>query len=95
MDLYVYYRIRATDAAAFCAKVRAMQHNLARDCGVAAALKRRPDEEDGLQTWMEVYPAVDEGFAAQLEQAVAVAGLSTWIQGARHTERFLDVSVCV
>jgi hypothetical protein len=94
MDLYIYYRVRSADLDAFRAKVLAMQHNLARDCGVAAALKRRPDEKDGLQTWMEVYADVDAAFESRLNQAVADNGLSDWIQGARHTEQFLDVSLC-
>jgi len=94
MDLYIYYRVRGADAEAFRAQALAMQHHLARDCGVAAALKRRPEEQDGLQTWMEVYADVDDGFESRLKQAVADSGLSDWIQGPRHTEQFLDVSPC-
>jgi hypothetical protein len=95
MDLYIYYQIRAADAESFRTKVLAMQHNLARDWNIVTALKRRPEEKDGMQTWMEVYLAVDENFAAQLNQAVAVNELSPWIAGKRHTEQFLDVSLCV
>jgi hypothetical protein len=94
MDLYIYYRVRSSDSAAFRTQALAMQHNLARDCGVATALKRRPDEKDGLQTWMEVYADVDAAFEARLNGAVADNGLSAWIQGPRHTEQFLDVSLC-
>jgi hypothetical protein len=94
VDLYIYYRVRSTDFETFRTQALAMQHDLARDCGVAAALKRRPDEKDGLQTWMEVYADVDPAFEARLNQAVADSGLSGWIQGPRHTEQFLDVSLC-
>jgi hypothetical protein len=94
MDLYVYYRVRSNDLAAYCAQALAMQHNLARDCGVATALKRRPEEQDGLQTWMEVYADVDDAFESRLNQAVVDSRLSEWIQGPRHTEKFLDVSLC-
>jgi hypothetical protein len=94
MDLYIYYRVRSDQREAFRAKALAMQHNLARDCGIATALKRRPEEKDGLQTWMEIYLAVDDGFESRLNQAVAEHGLSDWIQGPRHTEQFLDVSLC-
>ena len=94
MDLYVYYHVRSSECDGFRAKVLAMQHNLARACGVVTALKRRPGEKDGLQTWMEVYLAVDADFESRLNQAVAAHGLSEWIQGPRHTEQFLDVSLC-
>lgn len=94
MDLYIYYRVRSSDLEAFRTQALAMQHNLARDCGIAAALKRRPEEQDGLQTWMEVYADVDEAFESRLNQAVADSRLSDWIQGPRHTEQFLDVSLC-
>ena len=40
-----------------------MQAKLAAGSGVAPQLKRRPESRDGLQTWMEIYPVVGEGFA--------------------------------
>jgi hypothetical protein len=94
MDLYVYYRVRSVDAPAFCAQALAMQHTLAREHGVATALKRRPEEKDGLHTWMEVYSSVDDDFAAHLDQAVADCGLASLIDGVRHSEQFLDVFPC-
>jgi hypothetical protein len=95
MDLYIYYRVRNTEAAQFCAKVLAMQHNLARAHKIGTALKRRPDEKDGMQTWMEVYLGVADDFAVRLHEAVAENQLSSWIDGERHTEQFVDVSLCV
>jgi hypothetical protein len=95
MDLYIYYQVRAADAESFRTKVLAMQHNLARDWKIATALKRRPEEKDGMQTWMEVYLAVAEDFESQLNRAVAANELSPWIAGKRYTEKFLDVSLCV
>jgi hypothetical protein len=91
-DLYVYYKVRGLDAAAFMARVRAFQAALAAQCGVSGQLKRRPDERDGLQTWMEVYPATDDGFGARLAAAVDVAGLADTIVGARHVETFIDLT---
>ena len=95
MDLYIYYRVRNTESAQFCAKVLAMQHNLARAYKIGTALKRRPDEKDGLQTWMEVYLDVADDFEARLNEAVEENQLSSWIDGKRHTEQFVDVSLCV
>lgn len=94
MDLYIYYRVQVADAAIFLTKVIAMQDNLARQYGIRTALKRRPAEQDGMHTWMEVYLGVVEEFAAKLEQAVAENRLSSFIDGKRHVEQFLDVSLC-
>ncbi len=90
--LYVYYKVRAPDAAALAPRVRAMQRALAADHGVAAQLKCRPEAKDGLQTWMEVYPEVAESFAGTLEQAALEAGLDALVQGPRRTEVFVDLA---
>ncbi|OWW20020.1 DUF4936 family protein [Noviherbaspirillum denitrificans] len=92
MDLYIYYRVRGDNAPALHARVTAMQQRIAN--GVAVALKRRPEEKDGLQTWMEVYLAVPEGFEAILQDAVAKDGLAGLIEGPRHTEHFVDIPAC-
>jgi len=99
MDLYIYYRVPAADAALVQAKVKQMQASLADQYGISTALKRRPAEQDGMHTWMEVYLAVAddtaEDFTAALELAVAANQLSSLIDGKRHTEQFLDLSLCV
>lgn len=95
MDLYIYYRVRAEDSPALQARTAAMQRKLSQEYGIVTGLKRRPEAKDGLQTWMEIYQAVPDGFEAILESAVAREGLHTLIDGQRHTEYFLDVSSCV
>lgn len=85
-DLYVYYRVRSTDAPALAPLVRGMQAALG-----TGLLKRRPGEKDGLQTWMEVYPSTVAGFPARLDAAVLDAGLARYIDGERHTEVFTDL----
>lgn len=94
MDLYIYYRVCNDNAAALCERVRAMQRCLAREYGIVTALKRRPQEKDGRQTWMEIYQAVPAGFDTALERAVAQAGLHALTEGPRNVEYFLDVSTC-
>ena len=91
IDLYVYYKVRAVDAAALAPRVRAMQAALAASHAVPAQLKCRPQAADGLQTWMEVYPGVPDAFAATLEQAAAAAGLDALLQGPRRAEVFIDL----
>lgn len=94
MDLYIYYRVPVSDAAIFLSKVTEMQDNLTRLRGVCPSLKRRPEEQDGMHTWMEVYLDVAEDFAAALELAVADHQLPSLIAGTRHMEQFLDLSLC-
>jgi hypothetical protein len=90
IDLYVYYKVREGDAAALAPRVRALQEGV----GVPAQLKRRPDVRDGLQTWMEVYAAVDDGFPARLEDAARSAGVGSLIAGPRRAEIFTDLPTC-
>jgi hypothetical protein len=102
MDLYVYYKVRELDAAALAPRVRAMQAALARESAavqlsfqlgfqLSFQLKRRPESKEGMQTWMEVYPGVDQAFQARLDDAAAQAGLSALIAGPRRAEVFVDM----
>ncbi len=91
-DLYVYYRVRDDDAAALLPRVAAMQAQLAAVHGVAGQLKRRPGSTDGVQTWMEVYPAAPAGFTDALLDAAS--GLAALLAGPRHTEVFVDLKSC-
>lgn len=93
-DLYVYYKVREQDAARLEPLVRAMQAQLLRAYPVSAQLKRRPQAQDGLQTWMEVYPATDAAFAGALRDAASAAGFDDLIEGPRRTEVFTDLTPC-
>jgi hypothetical protein len=94
VDLYVYYKVRDEDTPSLAPLVRAMQAQLVADQGVNAQLKRRPGNNDGLQTWMEVYPAVPAGFDAALARAVRDAGLEARLAGPRRTEVFTELPPC-
>jgi len=94
IDLYVYYKVREQDAALLEPRVRALQSGLCARFGFEAQLKRRPDTGDGVQTWMEVYPAVTEAFQAALEDAARQAGLDALLAGPRRAEVFMDLTPC-
>ncbi|MFL9925991.1 DUF4936 family protein [Herbaspirillum lusitanum] len=94
MDLYIYYKVAGTRIAALQDKVENMQAVLRARHGIQTALKRRPEEVDGMQTWMEVYMAAPQGFEAELVEASQAAGLPALIDGQRHVERFMDVASC-
>lgn len=93
-DLYIYYRVRDEHAVSLGLRVRAMQAQLSAASGIEGQLKRRPGSADGVQTWMEVYPAAYEGFDAELAGAVDHAALADFIDGARHVEIFTDLETC-
>lgn len=90
-SLFIYYRIASADAAAARAVVEAMQDTLReRHAGLQAALWRRPQEKDGMQTWMETYThpeGVNEAIEADI--AAAALALSPRVQGPRHVEVFV------
>ena len=91
IDLYVYYKVRDEDAARLEPLVRRLQAGLA---PAICQLKRRAGGSDGIQTWMEVYPGVDEAFAAALEAAASDAGLGGLIVGPRRAEVFVELTPC-
>lgn len=94
IDLYIYYKVAVDNAPALWPRVQAMQTALAAGTGVAGQLRRRPEADDGRQTWMEIYPAVTLDFDDALAGAVAAAEIATLIDGPRHIEVFTDTSPC-
>ncbi len=93
-DLYIYYQVPDVHAQSLAPRILAMQARLAELHAVSGQLKRRPDSKDGMQTWMEIYPATHPGFDAALAFAVQDAAVSDLIHGPRHTEVFSDISTC-
>jgi hypothetical protein len=89
-EIYVYYRVAPSGAAAAAGKVRAMQAGLcASHPGLQARLLRRPVTAAELQTWMEVYSrpgGVSEELQRQIESVAS--SLLDAIQGPRHCEVF-------
>lgn len=93
-DLYIYYRVPEANAGILLEKVGVLQREVWQRHGIAAALKRRPLAHEGMQTWMEIYLATEDGFEAHLDAAVAEHGLGALIEGKRHVEQFVDVAPC-
>lgn len=94
MDIYIYYQVESRHAHALQAEVVALQATLHANTGVATSLKRRPEEQDGRHTWMEVYLDVPAGFDAVLAAAITNSTIPAFVVGHRHTEFFLDYSPC-
>jgi hypothetical protein len=87
-QVFVYYRVRAADAPAVTAAVRARQDSLP---GWACTLSRRVDEDAELVTLMETYAQAGAVPAAALRniEAHMQGTLAEWIVGERHVEVFL------
>lgn len=94
-DLFIYYRVPAEHAAQMQKKVTVMQAALSEHWPVSAALKRRPELQEGCETWMEIYSQVPDDFPAALESAVHQGQLLALTQGQRHIEIFVDIPACV
>lgn len=92
--LYVYFKAAEAQSEAVAARAMAMQAVLRQAHGLQAGLQRRPQAQDGLHTWMEVYAGFPDNFEAMLQQAVKETGLASCIQGARHAEFFMDIAPC-
>lgn len=95
-ELFVYYRVRLADSAAVEATIRAVQDRLrARHPGLIARLLHRPEAEDGLQTWMEIYAAdpaqAPMGVATHWQVSIETeaAALLPLLAGPRRTEVFI------
>ena len=95
-ELFVYYRVAATDAAAAQAQVQALHAELkALSPGLGCRLLRQPEGSAGQQTWMEIY-ALDpvhepNGVSPELQAEIEAraARLVTRIVGPRHVEVFI------
>jgi predicted metal-binding protein len=92
VQIFVYYRIRAADAAPAIAAVAAFQASLCRSIpGLAGELSRRVDDGADLLTLMETYVHADAAspdWQHDIER-LARKQLATWIVGERHVEVFV------
>ena len=93
-ELYLYYQVSDAHAAQLLPLVRTMQTALAAEHGIKTGLKRRPESELGLQTWMEIYTGAGPAFGAALDAASAAAGVDRLVEGRRHTETFTEMPPC-
>lgn len=94
MDIYLYYTIRIADAPLAQAHALALHRQLVNSYGIGASLKRRQQDNDGLQTWMEIYLDVPTGFGSVIEQGAIECGLAALAQNGRHIEYFEDMPAC-
>lgn len=91
-QVFVYYRVRAEDAAAAIAAVQACQARLRLTWpGLVCTLSRRADEAAEHVTLMETYAHADGVAAAarrEIERELGTA-VQAWRLGERHVEVFV------
>lgn len=94
-ELFIYYRSRAEREAEVAERVREFQARLrSRHPHLVTRLLRRPEQRDGLHTWMETYsiPTMHSpaGVTAEIQQDIEAqaTSLRDCIEGIRHTEVF-------
>lgn len=89
--LFIYYRVASVDAVAAGPAVQHLQSRLRqRWPGLQAQWFRRPEEKDGMQTWMEIY-ARPGGITAEVQAHIEdeARSLAHWCRGPRHVEVFV------
>jgi hypothetical protein len=89
-ELFIYYRVRDTDAGAARNAVMAM-HDALRSSHAGLRTRLLIRREDGVQTWMETYSTsaesgLDDAFEATID--VHAKDLLPFIDGTRHVEAF-------
>ena len=85
-ELYLYYKVLASDVGAALAAFEALRLGAA-----APRLLCRQDEaqgSQGMQTWMEIYSSCCSSSDQAASEAQVAAALRPFIQGPRHLERF-------
>ncbi|GGD01853.1 DUF4936 family protein [Undibacterium terreum] len=93
MDCYIYYRSAVSHQQQVAEQAGKLQL-LLQKAADAAELKRRPEAEKEMHTWMEIYKNIPLDFAAQMEAALPLTMLPSLIDGPRHIEYFMDVPPC-
>jgi hypothetical protein len=96
-ELFIYYRVRSTDAGAAQVAARQMQARLCAGYPVLiAGLLRRANEENGVQTWMETYSTITMGDGVTTDMQATIESqalvLQPLIDGLRHTEVFIEIA---
>ncbi|MES2037502.1 MAG: DUF4936 family protein [Pseudomonadota bacterium] len=94
MNCYIYFKASAGKEAEVLQQEQLLQNLMRQADQQSPGLQRRPAEQDGMHTWMEIYHQVTSDFEQRLELAYAQTGLQQLQSGERHMEYFMDVNLC-
>jgi hypothetical protein len=94
-ELFIYFRAYARDDDQVHLAIAQMQEQLRQMVpGLGARCLKRPQPQDDLSTWMEVYAMRQmKGVTPAVEVAIESAAqvLLPWIVGTRHVEVFVEL----
>jgi hypothetical protein len=93
VHLFVYYKVRAHDRDELRGRVSELFSRAWHDFGLVSRLMRRPEAENGLSTWMEVYEDVPPEFDNWLRSQCDELDLLSLTADQRHAERFVEVPI--
>lgn len=94
MNCYIYFKAGTDKEAEVLQQERLLQNLMRQVDQQGPGLQKRPAEQDGMHTWMEIYYQVAPDFEQRLELAYAQTGLQQLQSGERHMEYFVDVDLC-
>jgi hypothetical protein len=89
MDYYIYYKSKVEDADNIMASFDRLKNLVLQKIQIDMHLQRRPLEDQGLFTWMEIYRDIPEQFDVLLKSAVDESDITRFIAGNRHVELFI------
>ncbi|MFM8900587.1 MAG: DUF4936 family protein [Burkholderiales bacterium] len=93
-ELFIYFRASAHEDDQVRQAISHMQEQLRKSWpGLSTRCLNRPNPQDDLRTWMEVYAMKqEEGVSPAVQAAIesAAQALSPWIVGTRHVEVFVE-----
>lgn len=93
-ELFIYFRAHARDDHLVRQTIVHMQEQLSQTWpGLSTRCLNRPELQDDLRTWMEIYAMTqDEGVTPSVQETIESAAqvLSPWIVGPRHVEVFVE-----
>lgn len=89
--LYVYFTLHQTEVDDALVRWWHWLDVVEDATGVSGTLMRRPGDDNGVQTWMEVYPDIPDAFVAALDGLWAGSGLQHFVVSGRHAESFIDL----
>ena len=92
LDLFVYYRVPVGHESAHLAQTRLRLSELRQRSGIEGRLSRRPEAKAGLHTWMESFMALPVAQEALVVAHLADPRGAAFIEGERHTERFVRLA---
>ncbi len=94
MNCYIYFKASVDKEAEVLRQEQLLQKLMRQTDQQSPGLQRRPAEQDGMHTWMEIYHEVTPDFEQRLALAYAQTGLLQLQSGERHMEYFVDVDLC-